>query len=254
MSKIRAFALSDRSPVLRAAPVRRSWMDAFPDRHAYRCLPLSMANSYGWELLCTHDFAMIWNGGPDRQDLRFKPLDGMPYLDHFVCSNFSHGIATFHTGYIFRTDPGTALMATGPLNAPKHGAAPLSGLIETSWLPYPFTMNWQMTAPGRVEFRKGEPFCTLVPVGADLLRDVTVDIHAIDSDPGLKADMEAWGSSRASFLARLERKDEGALHNPWQRFYFLGKTPDGAEAEGHSNRLKLAEPVDRRGTDMKMPG
>ena len=30
---------------------QRAWMDAFHDRHAYRCLPLTMANTTGWEIL-----------------------------------------------------------------------------------------------------------------------------------------------------------------------------------------------------------
>ena len=36
---------------------------------------------------------------------------------------------------------------------------PLVGLIETDWLPFPFTMNWVFTRPGRVRLEKGEPFC-----------------------------------------------------------------------------------------------
>jgi len=28
-------------------------------------------------------------------------------------------------------------------------------VIETDWLPDPFTMNWQMTRPGTVRFREG---------------------------------------------------------------------------------------------------
>lgn len=68
------------------------------------------------------------------------------------------GIVTFHTGHLFRTPPGWGVWVTGPPNWPKDGIAPLTGLVETDWLPFPFTMNWQMTRPGEVVFRKGEPF------------------------------------------------------------------------------------------------
>ncbi len=97
-------------------------------------------------------------------DIKIKATDGYPYADHFAASNFTRGIVTFHTGYLFRTSPGWQLMATGPFNEPKHGIAPLTGLIETDWLPYPFTMNWQLTAPGKVHFEKGEPVCLIFPV------------------------------------------------------------------------------------------
>ena len=36
---------------MRPAPHRRDWMDESPDRYAYRCLPLAIANTHGWELL-----------------------------------------------------------------------------------------------------------------------------------------------------------------------------------------------------------
>ncbi len=38
-------------------------MDAFQDRHPYRCLPLTMANSSGWEILCPIGLTIEWNGG-----------------------------------------------------------------------------------------------------------------------------------------------------------------------------------------------
>jgi len=43
----------------------------------------------------------------------------------------------------------------GPPNWPKDGVYPLSGLVETDWLPFPFTMNWQMTRAGSVSFSAG---------------------------------------------------------------------------------------------------
>src|SRR5579859_1027857 len=41
----------------------RAWMDAFHARHAYRCLPMNMANTSGWEILCPMAFTAEWNGG-----------------------------------------------------------------------------------------------------------------------------------------------------------------------------------------------
>ena len=48
---------------LRPAGTSRQWMDATPGRFAYRCLPLTSANSHGWEMLCPADFEITWNGG-----------------------------------------------------------------------------------------------------------------------------------------------------------------------------------------------
>src|SRR5262249_38493383 len=145
--KLTCYALNDTPPKLIAAPADRAWMDAFPDKHAYRCLPLSIANAHGWHVLMPIPVEVEWNGGPEISDLKvtgLKPLPGNRPLDHFARSNFSRGVVTFHTDYIFRTEPGWDLIATGAFNRPKDNAYPLTGLIETDWLPYPFTMNWQI--------------------------------------------------------------------------------------------------------------
>ena len=39
--------------VLRPSPVRRHWMDQSP--YAYQCLPLVIANQWGWQILCPVD-------------------------------------------------------------------------------------------------------------------------------------------------------------------------------------------------------
>jgi hypothetical protein len=133
--KLLAYPYGAMVPELRPARSRRFWMDAFPDRHAYRCLPLAIANSFGWELLSPCDLVIEWNGGPAAADLVVSADDGYNLVTHFASSNFTCGIVTLHTGYIFRTEPGWSLLATGPINEPRDGMAPLTGLIETDWLP-----------------------------------------------------------------------------------------------------------------------
>ncbi len=197
---LECFALMPDPPVLAPASPSRDWMDRVPGRHAYRCLPMAIANTYGWEVLSPCHFAIDWNGGDRQADLTFRGLDDFPFLSHFVTSNFAMGIVTMHTGYMFRTPPGWNLMAAGPINLPKHGVAALSGVIETDWLPYPFTMNWQMTAPGTVEFHRGEPFCLVYPVAQNGVEAFAPEIREIDDDPELKQQFEAWRRSRSDFV------------------------------------------------------
>src|SRR5258708_2950554 len=123
------YALRTNVPKLVPARPARAWMDTFPNRHAYRCLPMAIANSYGWEILAPSTFSIYWNGGPDVKDIHFESHDGYSELSHFAMSNFSHGIVTFHTGYLFRTEPGWNLLASGPFNQPKDGISALTGVI-----------------------------------------------------------------------------------------------------------------------------
>jgi hypothetical protein len=183
-------------------------MDRIPNHHAYRCLPLSIANSHGWEVLSPCAFSVEWTGGIHARDLKLSVLDGHPHLSHLAASHFAFGIVTFHLGYLFRTEPGWDLFASGPLNAVKDGIAPLSGIIETDWLPYPFTMNWQMTRPGTVRFDKDEPLCMVFPLVHGALPTVEFEIFNLDDDPELliAVVVEATLSCVAGHLPRGSRQ------------------------------------------------
>src|SRR5271156_2945483 len=43
---------------LRPSPPRRHWMDDSP--HAYKCLPLVIANQWGWQILCPTKVVVSW--------------------------------------------------------------------------------------------------------------------------------------------------------------------------------------------------
>jgi len=248
--KLLCYAINERPCPIKPARATRKWMDDFTDRHAYRCLPLNIANSHGWEVLCPLPVEITWTGRPEIPDLTVwsnkKFEDGRP-LEDFVCSNFSRGVVTFHTDYIFRTPPGWDLMATGPFNDPKHGITPLTGIIETDWLPYPFTMNWQMTQAGTVRFEEGEPFCFVFPIPKQSLVATEAEIHRLADDDELFQQQEAFRLAREDLTRRIKAKEPEAVRKPWQRYYFVGKHPDGTTVEGHLNKLRLREPVDMRG-------
>lgn len=245
--RLDCYALQPSPPALVAARPARRWMDTFPDRHAYRCLPLSIANCYGWELLSPANITIHWNGGPDACDIRFECDEPEFPLQHFVMSNFTRGIVTFHTGYIFQTDPHWNLLAGGPLNEPKDGISPLSGVVETDWLPYPFTMNWQLTRPGVVRFDKGEPFCHILPVPARALESFEPRILELPAVSELGQQYAAWRDKRTEFMQAFRAGDPATLKAAWQKFYFKGELPDQSQpTAAHVQKLRLAEPVDLR--------
>ena len=244
--KLICYALRPDPPTLRPAPTTRAWMDSVNDNHAYRCLPLNIANSHGWEVLSPCVFEVSWTGGVSAKAITLKARDGFAHLSQFVVSHFAYGIFTFHLGYLFRTDPGWDLFASGPLNSPKDGVAPLTGVIETDWLPYPFTMNWQMTRAGTVRFDKDEPVCTIFPVPHGALQAIVPEIIDLDSAPELKQQTMDWKQRRDEFMHKFNARDEQTLKDGWQRYYFLGKMPDGSSPAQHLSKLRLAAPVDRR--------
>lgn len=246
--KLTCYALADPPLPLRAAPPSRDWMDRIPDRHAYRCLPLAIANAHGWEVGCVCDLEIEWDGGPHARNLTVRALDGFKQLPQFVVTHFAFGIVTFHLTYLFRTEPGWNTVATGPTNLPKDGIAPLTGVIETDWLPYPFTMNWQMTRPGRVRFQRDEPICLVYPVSAGGVSETEPVIRNLADDPELMEQAMAWKTRRDEFMQRFNAGDRTARKDGWQRDYFLGRRADGAAPDAaHVNKLRLPQPVDLRG-------
>jgi len=246
--KLSCYALTPQPLALRPAAPTRAWMDRVPERHAYRCLPLAIANAHGWEVGAVCAIEITWDGGPHARNVQLRALDGYPHLAQFVVTHFAFGIVTFHLTYLFRTEPGWNLLATGPFNQSKDGIAPLTGVIETDWLPYPFTMNWQMTRPGKVRFEKDEPFCMVFPVPKGAASDAEPEIRNLADDPELERQALAWKEHRDEFMQRFRAGDAATLKDGWQRDYFLGKRPDGSAPDAqHVNKLRLAAPVDLRG-------
>lgn len=220
----------------------RTWMDATSDQFAYRCIPLSIANASGWEILSPCSFSAVWNGGPNKDDLFFVPIGSQPDLKHRVASHFGHGIITFHTGYLFRTSPGWGLWCRGAPNTIKHGIVALDGIVETDWLPMPFTMNWHFTGPGIVRFEKGEPFCFITPVPHARLDAIEPIVRPLDADPVLRSAYQAWSASRADFNARLAALEPSAVEEGWQRHYVRGEAPTGERPDFHLSKRKLKIP------------
>ena len=179
MNQLIAYVIDGHELHIRPAPLERQWMDDSDQRFAYRCLPLNIANAHGWEILCTAAFSAIWDGQRAKDAIRIKTKSGAAAP---VVSHFGGGILTFHIPCLFRTDPGVDLFVTGPINRPKDAIAALSGVVETDWSPYTFTMNWQVLHQHRVvEFYKNDPVCMLLPFPKqflELFRPVECPLHA----------------------------------------------------------------------------
>jgi hypothetical protein len=244
------YALTDFAHRIVPAPVDRAWMNAFPDRHPYRCLPLAIANTYGWHVLCPAPIEIEWNGGKELADLKVRALKPLPQgrpVETFCQSNFSRGIATMQVDYLFQTSPGWDLWAGGPANSPKENAYPLTGIIETAWLPYPFTMNWQIMRPGKVIFEQDEPICSIYPVQKSALLACEPVIRRLSENPELAKQAAEFRTERNNFIARLKANDPEAHKQAWMKRYFSGELGDGTRAGGdHLTKLRLKEPVDRR--------
>ena len=171
--KLICYTLDGKEVDVKPASSERRWMNETRVQFAKRCLPLVVANSNGWQINALDGCWIKWNGGIYAKDLKIKTDTGT--ADH-IASHFGHGILTFKVHCLFRTEPGINLWVSGPTNQFKDGIQAMNGLLETDWMPYTFTMNWQVTRKRKwIRFEKGEPIAQVFPVPRGMVDN---------SDPG----------------------------------------------------------------------
>jgi Family of unknown function (DUF6065) len=227
-------------PLIRPAEPTRPWMDRTPESFAYRCLPLNIANAHGWEILTPAGFEAYWRGGSSTADVVVRPDVGMPSSSAPV-SLFGQGTFTIHVQALFRTPPGWNLLAGGSPNSAKDGVAPLSGVIETDWAPYTFTMNWRFTRRNHwVRFEAGEPICFIQPAQRDALERMNPKFVPLSDNPDAARQFAAWSESRNSFQAKVAEKAPSAPTDQWQKRYYRGLDMDDKPGVlDHRAKLRL---------------
>lgn len=224
------------------APAKRQWMDETDHSFASRCLPLLMANQWGWFILNDRKIEVLWNGGSRILDLHIhhrkkspaEPIDAEKLL---AVSHFGHGILTWRIPFLLQTPPGWNLYVRGPANWCKDGICPLDGVVEADWSSMTFTMNWKITRMDTwVSFEEGEPICQIFPVPRGGVESFCPEIRALRDNRELETRYDAWRQSRGEFN-RAPRKSGAKA--PWQKHYFRGMSVLGDVFAGHQTKLAV---------------
>jgi len=206
---------------LRPSPSRRNWMTEEPT--TYQCLPMVVANQWGWQVLCPTEVVVSWDGSPSSRGLRVE-VD--PQWSVAIKSQFGRGIVTFTPPWLFRTPKGWDLYAKGPSNRWKLNCAPLEGVIETWWLNYTFTLNWKLVEPGEVRFSPGESLGQLIPVPHSTFDGASATESPINTvEPEAATELLRW---------REERRKIAATPRPTHRLYLKAE-----EIEGHLTKVPV---------------
>ncbi len=207
-------------PNIPIKPARRDrkWMDDTHQKFAYRCLPMVIANQFGWEILSSHQIRASWNGGSQKTDMTVEVLRGDGTC--LFSSHFGSGVLTYSIPYLFRTPEGWNLMVRGPTNWPKDGITALDGVVETDWAHETFTMNWKFTRACTVEFDIGDPVCLVHPVQRGLLEIFEPEVIPLSTEAELRHRYLDWSSGRGRFNEGLANLEQPYVERGWEKDYF----------------------------------
>jgi hypothetical protein len=210
--------LDKDSRLFEVAPldIKRTWMGNMQDKFGYRCVPLRIANTYGWSVLSPYDFSASWYGGEDMHDVEITSNDPN-FSEKGILTHFGHATFTLQLDFLITTPKGYSLYIRGVPNKPYGIIKPLDAIVETDWLPWPFTYNFLFTEPGTVEFKKNEPLFIFFPIERGSIENFNLKSSFIGDNKELSEDYEEYAKSRSSATAKRK----------WHKEYYLeGKLPN----------------------------
>ena len=183
MTHVRFVKTTQTPPEIRQSRIRRDWMDETYKKHAYQCMPMSVANVLGWELVLSEDVVVQWDGGNHVP----KILSGEFSKNGFKqvhCSII--GMVSFAMGWVVRTEDNYSTWFSGSPNFIKEDAQALSATVPTFWWPDEVQMNWKINKIGTpVTFKAGDPFCFFNVYNNTVMPDVNVSVSNLWEDKEL---------------------------------------------------------------------
>lgn len=203
-------------------PIKRKWMNEISGKWVYKCIPLNVANQYGWQVLSPIEFCANWNGGNNPEDVQVHYHEEPIGL--FAGGHFGNGILTIMPDFIIKTSRGISTYIKGVSNEPTDLIYPLEGVVETDWLPFTFTFNYKFTKPGEVIFKKNDPLFSFFPIKRGGLEKYKISKNSLSSDKKLLNEYYLFEKAREQHLDKNNRSSYDKNSNRhFQGFYSSGK-------------------------------
>lgn len=213
------FKYEDIHTILDFPDKKRAWFDP----HFYRCLPLTVANQYGFVLKSQFDINVMWDGGESPSAVKFflnEPQEEIDKRYPRIESHFGFGTFTITTPFSLRTPPGINLMT---INTPNHilpNITVMTGVVETDNLRRNFTFNFKIEQPNIMTcIPKGTPLASIIPIPRYFVENFKLeDADNIFSDEVVTEEIQARTDA---VLKRHEVCPE--LKNRVDKDYFMGR-------------------------------
>lgn len=161
--------------------IKRDWMDATSEGHAYRCFPVTQANVIGWSLSCKDDISFKWNGINDQTADTVEILSPVG-----AYSGRGQSSISLHTGLHLRTDENVSILTINPVNYFSNEFETMSSLMTTSFYdnPLPLALKAKLSNKNII-IKAGTPVATIIPISLTNLNGTVIEINAYE-DPERK--------------------------------------------------------------------
>jgi hypothetical protein len=211
--------------------VKRKWMDE-TEGNAYRCIPMNVANSYGWTVLSPSDFSVNWDGGRLKHSMTVEVNGNFPYK--IVSSEFGHGIVSIVPDFIVRTSKNVSLYVRGVPNQMAVGLQPFDAIVETDWLPFTFTFNYKFSKPGKLTIKKDQPLFTFFPIERGYIESFETINTTIQKDKEFYEDYLNYEKLREDQRSGKDKENVGS--------YLKGKLYDKEfDIENHIKKVNISD-------------
>lgn len=172
--KITVYKETQTRSKIEQTKVKRDWMDDTLDAHAYKCFPVSMANTIGWSISFLDDIEFIWDGISDTTPDHVTILSGPVGVPTTVRGNAT---VSFYSGFYFDTPENVSMLQIVPPNFFVDGATPFTTVISTSVLKEAIPIAWRITRPNTIiKIPAGMPVATFIPISLKEYQDVELEI------------------------------------------------------------------------------
>jgi hypothetical protein len=153
--------------------IKRDWMDATSDGHAYRCFPVTQSNVVGWSLSCKQDIEFIWDGINDQASTHVEIISA-PWGAY---SGRGQSSISFNTGLVFRTDEDVSLFTINPVNYFNDDFETMSNIISTSFYDNPLPLAIKSkSAHKTIIIKAGTPLATIIPISLSALNNTSIEV------------------------------------------------------------------------------
>ena len=161
MEIIKAYKTKEGFAEINTLPVKRDWMEATWQKHAYHCFPVTLTNTMGWYLSFPEDITFIWDGISNFDPSHVKILKG----DKYAYAGRANGTVSFNTGIKFKTEKDVTLLTMPAPNFFIDGASCFTTLISTSFFRADLPVAWMVTSPNKeITIPAGHPICSIIPI------------------------------------------------------------------------------------------